>query len=367
MRTSITRPREEMDSRFAELAQRIEAGLREGEQHSDFAVIVTEVLGGAGELLSIDPRECISWFVGAPSIPAQSWIHNIGQPSVTVVHRERFRLDLQFWRQKASAIHGHISCGSFAAVLGDRLHVTYEVGTSQASLGEHAWTKEISRSGVEVMQVGEAREVRPELVHALYWPHSPTMTISVRCTHHPGQDALLPLEYAEPSFAYVDRIHHPDALISKRCEALRLVAAVSERFYMDELRTVCRSSNPCLVLHALRDAAALIGGRPSFADLRGALANEDRIPGIGGYAARVEERTLLESVYCGHDTASQWLVGLLWAGLAGEQLAEYWPREYGIPIEEAKTRLTEVEDRAGMIAGRALAARGVPTAPIETQ
>ncbi len=339
---------------FAQRFTEIEASVyrcwdREDQAH--LAHAATLALEDCRDLLAFDPAECLEWaLAGDVALPEQSWSFDFGQPAVTVVRNADFRIDVLYWIENATPIHDHITCGAFAAVRGDRLHEQYSF-TAEQRLGPWIETGTLSKLGLEVMREGDARPLRPDLVHDVFWLTKPSVTLVIRCAEHPGAAGRKPRSFWAPGLALVPKAHHDTSLVSRRAEGLALMRMANETMYQDALRRILDGADPSLAYYAFTAAAV---GSPGALD--NALDNLTRPNAVVPHLIRAREQIVRRSHLgglCTGDDRSTLLVGLLWAEAdvetSREAVAAVFPDEsIGTVVDAAVAALDDVDpDTAG--------------------
>jgi hypothetical protein len=262
-------------------------------------------------LQDFDAGACLSWAVGpgASDLPTQTWHFDFGQPAVTVIRNDDFRIDLLYWLENATAIHDHITCGAFAAVLGDRLHGIYDFNDQQ-DLDEHVQTGILRRTDFGLMREGDAHEIQPDFIHDLYWLGRPTVTLVVRCTNHEPQPPK-PHEYITPGLAIIAKANQNTSLVSRLVEGLALLRQANLTLYAESLQSILESADASLAYYGFLDAAV---AAPEALD---SVLERVSAPGTALahlIAARPElvRRSFFGGLYTG-DPDAQLAAGLLWA------------------------------------------------------
>jgi hypothetical protein len=304
---------------FAQHFAEVEASIyrcwdRDDEAH--LADAATGALDQCRDLLVFDPAECLQWALdGGVVLPEQSWSFDFGQPALTVVRNADFRIDLLYWIENASTIHDHITCGGFAAIHGDRLHGQYSF-TGEQRLGPWMETGQLSRVELEVMRQGDARPLRPDLIHDVFWLSKPSVTLVVRCAEHPGATGRKPRSFWAPGLALVPKAHHDTSLVSRRAEGLALMRMANQAMYQDALCRTLESSDPSLAYYAFTAAAV---SSPTALDeaLKSLTRPNSVIPHLVQARTQIVRRSHLGGLYTG-DRESRLLVGLLWAEADGQ-------------------------------------------------
>ena len=238
-----------------------------------------------------------------------------------VAQRPGFRIDVLYWVQNATTTHKHISCGAFAAVGGTRVHNVYDF-TPDHPIGDHVWSGRLRRTATDVMRSSQAHPILPGLIHDIYWVNTPSVTLVVRCDDHPGRDQLQPLEYWLPGMAFLDRLHQKDSTISKKVEALRLMAGTTRNRYRTTLTEVLNNGPSLLAYHAFRDSLILRPDHSVDELLAGANRADGLLKVLREAAVHIRRKAILESVYCGSDTEAQTLAAVLWTGVDGTELVD---------------------------------------------
>jgi len=282
---------------------------RDDEAH--LADAATGALEHCRELLAFDPAECLQWALdGGVVLPEQSWSFDFGQPALTVVRNADFRIDLLYWIENATATHDHITCGAFAAIRGDRLHEQYSFAGKQR-LGPWIETGQLTKLELEVMREGDARPLRPDLIHDVFWLSKPSVTLVVRCAEHPGAAGRKPRSFWAPGLALVPKAHHDTSLVSRRAEGLALMRMANQTMYQDALSRILEGSDPSLAYYAFTAAAVSSPGALDQA-LDGLTRPNAVVSHLVDARAQIVRRSHLGGLYTGDDESTL-LVGLLWA------------------------------------------------------
>ena len=299
---------------FAQHFAEIEASIyrcwdREDEAH--LADAATLALEHCRDLLAFDPADCLQWALDPGVVlPAQSWAFDFGQPAITVVRNADFRIDLLYWIENTAATHDHITCGAFAAVHGDRLHAQYSF-VGQQQLGPWIETGELRKIAFEVMLEGEARPLRPDLIHDVFWLSKPSVTLVVRCAEHPGGAGRKPRSFWAPGLALIPKAHHDTSIVSRRAEGLALMRMANESRYEQALCRILEGPDPSLAYYAFTAAAV---SAPTVLDeaLNGLTRPNPVLSHLVQARPQIVRRSHLGGLYS-DDDESRLLVGLLWA------------------------------------------------------
>lgn len=304
-----------MASDFAQIFASLENSIlqrwdRNSEDH--LATAATAVLSDHRAVLDIDPGACLEWATHESSrLPEQTWTFDFGQPAITIARNRDFRIDLLYWIENASATHDHVTCGAFSAIYGDRLHAEYDF-VGRERIGPAVEVGELSRTRMEVMRQGDARPIRPDLIHDLFWLMKPSVTLVVRCEHHPGTVGRKPRSFCEPGIAFVPKEHQDSSLVSRRVEALELMRMADSTMYRRALGNALEGADASLAYYAFIAAAV---GAPAILDdvLSGISAPSAILENLKDSRQSIVRRSHLAGLYTA-DKESRLLVGLLWAG-----------------------------------------------------
>ena len=315
---------------------------REDEAH--LADAATLALDHCRELLAFDPAECLQWALDPGVVlPEQSWTFDFGQPALTVVRNADFRIDLLYWIDNTAATHDHITCGAFAAIHGDRLHGQYSFAGEQR-LGPWIETGQLKKIEFEVMLEGDARPLRPELIHDVFWLSKPSVTLVVRCTEHPGAAGRKPRSFWAPGLALVPKSHHDTSLVTRRAEGLALMRMANQSMYEEALCRTLEGPDPSLAYYAFTAAAV---STPTVLDeaLNGLTRPNPVLPHLVQARTQIVRRSHLGGLYT-DDDESRLLVGLLWAEAdpqaCCDAIATVFPDESAATVVDAA--VTTLED-----------------------
>jgi len=334
---------------FAQRFAEVEASVyrcwdRDDEDH--LAGAATRALEECRELLAFDPADCLQWALDAGvSLPEQSWSFDFGQPAITVIRNADFRIDLLYWVENATAAHDHITCGAFSAILGDRLHGRYDF-VGEQRLGPWIETGQLSKLEFEVMRQGDARPLRPDLIHDVFWLSKPSVTLVVRCANHPFAESKKPRSFWAPGLALVPKSEHDTSLVHRRAEGLSLMRMANQALYEDALRRTLEGDDPSLAYYAFM--AAAVSAPEALDEALNSLGSPNAvIPHLVEARPQIVRRSHLGGLYTGDDE-SRLLVGLLWAEAdvqaCSDTIASVFPNEsVGTVVDAAVSALEEVD------------------------
>jgi hypothetical protein len=286
----------------------------------------TSALAAEPELLDFDAGECLAWAVcGSVELPTQSWQFDFGQPAITVARNDDFRIDLLYWLENASATHDHVTCGAFAAMLGERLHGIYQFH-GERDLDPQVRLGDLRRTELGIMRESEICAIRPEFIHDLFWLEKPTVTLVIRCASHP-EPPRKPREYIAPGFAYVAKEHHETSRVDRQAEGLDLLRQASGERYADALLAAFESTDAALCYYAFLNAAI---AAPEVLDsiVDRVASPSPAFTALLGARRELVRRSFFGGVYA-PDEVSRLAAGLLWAGAAPDDatriLASLYP------------------------------------------
>ena len=301
------------------------------------------------ELLGFDPADCLQWALDPGTVlPEQSWTFDFGQPALTVVRNADFRIDLLYWIENTAATHDHITCGAFAAVHGDRLHGRYSF-VGEERLGPWIEIGELNKVELEVMLEGDARPLRPDLIHDVFWLSKPSVTLVVRCAEHPGEPGepgRKPRSFWAPGLALVPKAHHDTSIVTRRAEGLALMGMADQSRYEEALSRILEGPDPGLAYYAFLAAAV---SAPTILDkaLDGLTRPNAVLPHLVGARPQIVRRSHLGGLYT-DDDESRLLVGLLWAEADAQAccdaIATVFPDESAATVVDVAVRTLEEVD-----------------------
>ncbi|MER5266933.1 hypothetical protein ABTZ99_33050 [Actinosynnema sp. NPDC002837] len=272
-------------------------------------------------LQRLDPARLLVWALDAP-LPPQPWANPFGDPALTVVHNEHFRIDLLYWNHNSTPTHKHVSCGAFAALHGPRLHQVFDF-TERREIAPFVSTGRMTLRERHLMAQGDVHEIHPDLVHDLFWLTRPSVTISVRCNDHPGE-VEQPWEFWEPGLTFLGMHQQPNADVRRRTAAMTTLRRAGERAFGSALTDLVRDGDPSLVYHVVMDTLASGPPRRWLPTILEALAA--RADGFGSVLGDAIPHLLrkirLYPVYTG-DVNAQLVVSLLWGGASTEDIAAF--------------------------------------------
>lgn len=332
---------------FSGLADDIQAAFNHaGRDHDLLGAISNEHLGRFMRETQFDAKAFLAWSISADNLPFQGWNFDFGEPAITVARNDILRIDILFWMQKAAPVHDHVTCGSFGAFMGDRLHTRYSF---QSDSPDDA---DISVGTLDVhdfhyMREGEASEIQPDLIHDIYWLDTPSVTLVVRCNEHPGVTRR-PADYLWPGIRIVDPLRLPDSLVKRRSEALELLARADTGVYVESLTRIFNAGTDSQKVNAFTSAAI------EYPDaLDAALERVDTNSPLMSRLLKGRDvlvrRSVFGGTYAGDDAEAQLLAGLLWASVPAKKLSNVLSNstdsgEMRSTLERAYQALIEVGD-----------------------
>ncbi|WP_191296674.1 hypothetical protein [Lentzea cavernae] len=305
-----------------ELIEKEIFALHEQDDPLHFASAAAEALRvHRDRLRRLDPARLLVWALDAP-LPPQPWANPFGDPALTVVHNEHFRIDLLYWNHNSTPTHKHVSCGAFAALHGRRLHQVFDF-TEQQEITPFVAGGRMVLNERQLMAEGDVHEIHPNLVHDLFWLTRPSVTISVRCNNHPGQTEH-PWEFWEPGLTFLNARQHPDADVQRRTAAMTTLRRASEKLFTTAVTDLVREGDPSLVYHVVMDTLAS-GHRDRWESvICEALSERTDIfgPVLLETVPHLLRKIRLYPVYTG-DEHAQLVVSLLWGGASIDDTAAF--------------------------------------------
>jgi hypothetical protein len=183
-----------------------------------FAEIALEALARC-PVHRLDLGQLFTWALTGPRLPSQADPDStFGEPSLTVVNRGGFQVDLLFWLDGTTTIHQHQFSGAFRVVMGSSLHSEFyftqrQRVSSRLSLGDLTFKR------AELLEEGDTRPIHAgnRLIHSVFHLDRPSMTLVVRT----GQevDALPQFDYLPPGIAIDASLRRTS--LRKRIQLLR--------------------------------------------------------------------------------------------------------------------------------------------------
>lgn len=332
--------------KFEALSGTIEERLAHA-SHEQLAEIATEELSNFMRENDFDAQDFLSWSVSAETLPYQGWDFDFGEPAITVARTENLRIDLLYWMHKAAPVHDHVTCGSFGALIGDRLHSRYEFTAAPGEDTDGAITLgNLEATDLRLMREREAEPILPELIHDIYWIDTPSVTIVVRCNEHPGI-VRRPADYYAPGVRIVDPMRLKDSLVKRRNEAMELLSLADPVAYEKALVNVFTSGSPEQQVQSY-----IQGAEENEEVLLAVMENvhsSELLKKLSSGRETYERRALFSGVYNGEDEQVQLLAALLWAGANNEQTLKIFLERFGEGttqdhIDEALIRLADMDE-----------------------
>lgn len=144
-----------MINKISQLARQIECQEKKTPKIS-FAKICANALENfeIDESLSYIQSEIAHWLLKS-DLPEQLNVYNnFGQPPVTIFNNKRFVIDLYFWLEADTSIHGHAFSGAFKVIHGQSVHETYSIKEKQFYAPDIMAT-DIQREKIQLLQKGD--------------------------------------------------------------------------------------------------------------------------------------------------------------------------------------------------------------------
>lgn len=244
---------EELDlvARLGALADRI--GERWRRVHRDENALPEIACEALDELPppELDLSRFAAWALTSPRLPTQpSGGQTFGEPPVTVLIGDGFKIDILFWLDGTTTIHQHSFAGAFRVLAGSSVHGTYAFDpvrrvNSRLHLGR------LSLTTTELLRPGDTRAIRPGsgLIHSLFHLDRPSVTLVVRT---PGEEDVRPqFDYHRPGIALdADRAH---PIFRKKVQVLHLLQRLGHPQLHDHLRLFLRRADLEATVRVLLD------------------------------------------------------------------------------------------------------------------
>jgi hypothetical protein len=180
------------------------------------------------------------------SLPPQHTVdESFGQPSVTIHHDERFRIDVLFWHTATTGIHEHGFCGAFTVLEGSSLHTVYSF-TERKAITDALALGDVHFDHLEVLRKGAIRTIPTGtgLTHSLFHLDSPSVSLVVRTPQTRRER-----EYKPPSVA-IDPSYRPEAHV-KRLQYLAMLARTNSPEYARFAASLVRADDPLLAFRTM--------------------------------------------------------------------------------------------------------------------
>jgi hypothetical protein len=275
---------------------------------------------------------CVEWAMRAGSLPSQlDPTGRFGDVPYTVVREAHLLVQLIFWRDSFSSVHGHGFSGAFAVITGGVLQARYTFDVGER-ICDDVLVGELRRTDVDLLSPGCVAPIRHGSagIHGVFHFARPTVVVVVRANHDASAERERPLQYFSPGLAYSTsgctesserRIQLARFLLATRGGATELVPAL------------LRMSTPLEVVRILHEECFPSMARDAFRRLaqvaapaiHPAVASRlDRF--VANRSLESAARTLLRSV--SQDDHRLLLACALFELSAAEtrRLVEEWPR-----------------------------------------
>ncbi|MBK8255081.1 MAG: hypothetical protein IPK82_20775 [Polyangiaceae bacterium] len=166
---------------FAELGKAVQREYKRAQfavRH--FPKIAAEALQKARIVERTSSNEVVEWVLKTSTLPPQNDLaESFGEPPITVYRGEHFHIEVLFWVDIPTTVHGHGFSGAFQAFSGSRLqtrhHFEAAFGSPQTLL-----LGNLHFDGAECLHPGDVVEISPALVHSVVHLEQPSATLVVR-------------------------------------------------------------------------------------------------------------------------------------------------------------------------------------------
>lgn len=309
---------------LAAVAEEIERCWRDQDYDSEvFADVSAAVLERSDLSARIDAIEALHW-VQTADLPPQTGENEYGEPAVTAVRTDRFRLELIFWMGGVARVHQHTAQGAFCVVSGDRLHVIHHFDVAEERPGLLLGT--LRPRALELLERGHVKKIYPgfESIHSLFFIGHPCVTVSIRA----HRDASPYYVYANQHLAY--ELGTPRLTVQRRLATLRQYERLRPQGLFERVLAIAGTTD---VLDAWLMLATLEPVLPedAMSAIHGALRERhgewiDRML----FAREVEKRqTVMEALLERHENPNhRLLLGLIWSQATPQDVAGFLHRRF---------------------------------------
>lgn len=221
-----------------------------------FPELATRALTEAQLADHVDPMALLSDLLLAEPPVEQRGDNDFGEPPLTVYRGPGFYIEVLYWLDATTTLHGHGFSGAFQVLAGSSLHTTHTF-TEHRRVRSTLRLGTVTRQSVALLERGEVRPIHAgdAFIHALFHLDRPSVSLVVRTTTE--ADRLPQFSYLPPSVAYVEDL--PDPLRDRR---LRALAVLPESVLVPTYRRLATESDLGLLFavarhhaHPLRDPA----------------------------------------------------------------------------------------------------------------
>lgn len=150
-----------------------------------------------------------------------------GEPPITVYQTSRFQIDVLFWMDGTTSIHGHAFSGAFQVLAGSSVHGVYGFRGRRVSAGFELG--ELRLRDMELLRLGDVRPIvgGHAVIHSLFHLDRPSTTLVVRTRREVQFEPQL--TFLPPGVAY--NYDPQDDRAWRRAQALAALRVVDEPRY----------------------------------------------------------------------------------------------------------------------------------------
>lgn len=241
---------------FQELGELIEKRWRrQNYSEQQFPQIAADALAEADLPSRVDSWDIVRWVLSSLTLPDQKDAEGrFGDPPITVFAGSRFYIDVYYWLDGTTSIHQHAFCGAFQVLLGSSIHSHYDF-EERSVLSEHFSVGELSLRKVQLLKLGDIKEIRPgrQYIHSLFHLDRPSATITIRTEHTPS--AAVQYDYRKPYFAV--NPFYKNILTAKKVQTIALLLGMNHKEADSYIGDVVASSDFHTAYFVLIQAAQL--------------------------------------------------------------------------------------------------------------
>jgi hypothetical protein len=304
---------------LAAVAEEIERCWRDqGYDPEVFADVSAAVLERSDLPARIDEMEALHW-VQTADLPRQTGENEYGEPAVTAVRTDRFRLELIFWMNGVARVHQQTAHGAFCVVAGDRLHVIHHFDVAEERPG--LLLGNLRPRTLELLERGHVRKVYPgfQSIHSLFFIGHPCVTVSVRA----HRDASPYYVYANQHLAY--DLGTPRLTVQRRLATLRHYERLRPQGLFERIMAIAGTTDVLDAWLMLATLEPVLPEDPMNA-IRRALRERhgewiDRM--LAAKEAEKHQKTVEALLERHENPAHRLLLGLVWSQAAPEDVAVF--------------------------------------------
>jgi len=215
-----------------------------------FPDIAAAELGRLPASLEFDVGAFVRWALASERLPMPSTGDEFGEPPVTVMVGDGFKVDVLFWLDGTTTIHQHMFSGAFRVLAGSSIHGDHRFA-ARRRINSRLQLGELTPGRTELLLPGDVRPIHPGsgLIHSLFHLERPSVTLVART---PGEDDVRPqFDYLRPGIALDPNRAHPD--LRKRVQLLRMMMRIGHPELEDHVLMLLRGADLEATVRMLRE------------------------------------------------------------------------------------------------------------------